>query len=67
MPTVEEELARILPVMELLESYDVSVSVDTCRSGVVEKILHFKNLRYINDISGLSDEAILPLIAGTGV
>ncbi len=67
MPTVEEELSRILPVMEILESYDVPVSVDTCRSGVVEKILHFKNLRYINDISWLSDEAILPLISWTQV
>ena len=67
MPEIEEELRRILPVMELLENYDVPVSVDTCRNEVVKEILHFKNLRYINDISWLSDQAMLPLIAGAWV
>jgi len=67
MPSVEEELSRILPVMKLLENYDIPVSVDTCRSEVVKEILKFKNLRYINDISWLSDEKILPLISWTQV
>ena len=67
MPSVQEELSRILPVMELLENYDIPVSVDTCRSEVVKEILRFKNLRYINDISWLSDEEIIPLISWTQV
>ncbi len=67
MPEIDEELRRILPVMELLENYDIPVSVDTCRSEIVKEIIHFKNLRYINDISWLSDEAILPLISNTDI
>ena len=67
MPSVVEELSRILPVMELLGNYDIPVSVDTCRSEVVKEILKFKNLRYINDISWLSDEGIVSLISWTQV
>ncbi|USN59416.1 MAG: dihydropteroate synthase [Candidatus Peribacteria bacterium] len=67
LPTVEEELGRILPVLDVLDTYHMPFSVDTCRSEVVKEILKYKNLRYTNDISGLTDEKILPLISGTGV
>jgi len=67
IPSEQEELERILPALEILEKYDIPVSVDTCRSQVVKEILHYKNIRYINDISGLTDTNILPLIRDTGI
>jgi len=33
----------------------------------VEKLIKYKNLRYINDISWLSDEKILDIISGTDI
>lgn len=67
MPSVKEELERILPILEYLETLEIEVSVDTCRSEVVKEILKFKNLKYINDISWLSDEKILSLISGKNI
>lgn len=67
MPSVEEELERLIPVLDLLDNYGIDFSVDTCRSAVVERIIHYKNLRYINDISGLKDEKILKLIEKTQI
>jgi dihydropteroate synthase len=63
MPTVSEELSRIIPVLKFLEKYKIDVSVDTCRSDVVKEVIRFKNVKYINDISGLSDIKILDLIS----
>ncbi len=67
IPSVEEEIKRVLPVLDILEKYNIDVSIDTCRSEVVEKILKYKCIKCINDISGLSDERILELIAGKEV
>jgi len=44
LPSVEVELERIIPILELLETYRIAVSVDTCRSEVVKEILKFKKL-----------------------
>jgi dihydropteroate synthase len=51
MPSVEEELSRIIPILDIVDNLNVQFSVDTCRSEVVEKILKYKNLAYINDVS----------------
>jgi len=67
MPSVTEELSRILPILDILDKYDIPFSVDTCRNEVVEKILKYKNLAYINDISWLKDEKILDLISSTKI
>lgn len=67
MPTVEEELSRIIPILDLLDEYNISFSVDTCRSEVVKELLNYKNLVYINDISWLKDEKILDLISWTKI
>ena len=65
IPSIEVELSRIIPILELLEDYKIAVSVDTCRHEIIEKILKFKNLKFINDISGLQDEKIPELLSGT--
>lgn len=62
MPTIKEELDRIIPILDYLDNFDIKISVDTCRSEVVEKILKYKNIKYINDISWLQDEKIIQLI-----
>lgn len=67
MPSVEEELSRIIPVLDILDTYNIPFSVDTCRSEVVRELLKYKNLLYINDISWLKDEKILDLISGTNI
>ncbi|MBT3729105.1 dihydropteroate synthase [bacterium] len=51
MPSVEEELSRIIPVLDILDTYNIPFSVDTCRNEVVRELLKYKNLLYINDIS----------------
>jgi dihydropteroate synthase len=53
--------------LDLLDNYNIDFSVDTCRSEVVKKIIKYKNLVYINDISGLKDEKILSLIENTNI
>ncbi len=62
MPSILEELSRILPVLEYLETQNTEVSVDTCRSEILKEIIWFKCIKYINDISWLTDEKILELI-----
>jgi len=67
IPSIEEELKRLLPILDYLDTLNIDFSVDTCRSEIVEKLIKYKNLRYINDISWLSDEKILDIISGTDI
>lgn len=50
--TVEEEIGRILPVIEKLNKEDLIISVDTYRSAVAAAAL-IAGAHLINDISGL--------------
>ncbi|MBS0335989.1 MAG: dihydropteroate synthase [Proteobacteria bacterium] len=49
----DEELARLLPVLEALRDLDVPVSIDTRRSGVMREVLA-AGASMINDIEALS-------------
>ncbi len=63
--TVEEELARIVPVVELLvqEFPQILISIDTFRSKVAETCIQ-KGAALINDISaGQLDDSMLAVIA----
>ena len=52
--SVQEELARVLPVIEQIRRrFDVPISVDTLKPAVAETVLQ-KGADMINDISGLS-------------
>jgi dihydropteroate synthase len=65
--SVEEEMRRVLPVIELLVSKtDVPISVDTCRASVARSALSL-GASMVNDVTAFSDPAILPLIAETEV
>ena len=63
-PLLEEELARVVPVIEAL-SQDALVSVDTMRAEVARAALD-AGARIVNDVSGgLADPAILDVVAGS--
>jgi dihydropteroate synthase len=49
----EEELNRIIPVLDALTSAEIPISVDTYKANVAEKALA-KGASIINDISGLN-------------
>jgi dihydropteroate synthase len=62
---VEEEIARVLPLVERLAAEDVLVSVDTWRGPVARAALG-AGAAMINDVSGLSDEEVASACAETG-
>jgi dihydropteroate synthase len=58
----DEELRRVLPVVEGLARQDVMVSVDTRRAKVARACLD-SGARMVNDVSALRDDsALLPLL-----
>lgn len=64
-PPLEEELARVVPVVERLTGSGVSVSVDTMRSEVARAAAD-AGARLVNDVSGgLADPRILEVVAAT--
>jgi dihydropteroate synthase len=66
-PAQEEELARVLPVVEGLAQHGVLVSVDTMRAEVARAAVAAGAV-LVNDVSGgLADERMLPTVADLGV
>lgn len=67
LPTpANEELGRILPVVEELARQDILVSIDTRRASVARAALD-AGARIVNDVSALRDDAeMLPLVVGRG-
>lgn len=65
-PSEEEELERVVPVVEALAGDGLLVSVDTMRAAVAQASLE-AGAALINDVSGgLADEEMPGLIARTG-
>jgi dihydropteroate synthase len=62
---VEEEIARVVPVVERLAGRGVLVSVDTWRGSVAGAALD-AGAAMINDVSGLSDDSVAAACADTG-
>jgi dihydropteroate synthase len=64
---VDEELRRVVPVIEALAASGVAVSVDTTRAVVARRALD-AGARLVNDVSGgLADPGMLALVADAGV
>ena len=62
-PSEDEELRRVVPVVEALAAEGVVVSVDTMRASVARASVEV-GAAIINDVSaGLADDGMLPLIA----
>jgi dihydropteroate synthase len=63
----DEELRRVLPVVEGLARQGVLVSIDTRRASVARACLD-AGARIVNDVSALSDDPdLMPLVARRGV
>ena len=62
---VEEEIARVVPLVERLAAHGALVSVDTWRGPVARAALE-AGAAMINDVSGLSDESVAVACADTG-
>ncbi|MBY6063452.1 dihydropteroate synthase [Pseudidiomarina sediminum] len=61
--SLQEELDRVVPLVEKLSTrVDVLISVDTCKTSVMQEVLPF-NVRMINDIKALQDEGAVALLA----
>jgi dihydropteroate synthase len=58
----DEELRRIMPVVELLLGLDTIVSVDTCKASVAREALA-AGCHLINDVTGFADRAMLDVVA----
>ena len=64
-PLVDEEMGRVLPVIEALAEAGVVVSVDTMRAEVAARAVA-AGARIVNDVSGgLADERMLAVVADT--
>lgn len=61
--SLEEECARVLPVLEQVIPLGTEVSIDTTRSEVADKAIKL-GAKYVNDVSGgLADPKMYELIA----
>ncbi|SEG80268.1 dihydropteroate synthase [Nonomuraea solani] len=65
--SLEEELARVIPVIRALDAEGVPVSVDTMRAEVAKAAVE-AGARLVNDVSGgLADPEMPRVVAATGV
>jgi dihydropteroate synthase len=65
--SLQEELRRVVPVIEALAEQGVTVSVDTMRAEVAEAAVE-AGARLVNDVSGgLADPGMPRVVAATGV
>ncbi|MFV0463374.1 MAG: dihydropteroate synthase [Nostocoides sp.] len=66
-PSEAEELSRVIPVISALSAAGAIVSIDTMRAGVAAAALT-AGASLVNDVSGgLSDPAMIPLVAAAKV
>lgn len=61
----EEELRRVVPVLQALGRRGLPVSVDTRRAAVARRAIE-AGATVVNDVSGGADPAMFPLVAASG-
>ena len=61
--SVQEEWARVEPVLEELVKWQVPISLDTRRTAVMQQALAHGYADIINDVSALGDEGAIGLLA----
>lgn len=61
----QEEMVRVLPVLEKLRDLGAPLSLDTRRAEVMREALALGAVDLINDVSALEDEGALPLAASS--
>ncbi|RYG30753.1 dihydropteroate synthase, partial [bacterium] len=62
----EEEIRRVVPVIEALAKAGIRVSIDTMKATVARAALD-AGATFVNDVSAGRDPAMLPLVAERGV
>jgi dihydropteroate synthase len=60
----DDELARIIPVIETLARVQATISVDTRRASVMEVALD-RGARIVNDVTALADPGAVEIVART--
>lgn len=60
--SADEELRRVMPVIERLIGLDTIVSIDTCKAPVARAALA-AGCQMVNDVTGLADPAMLDVLA----
>ncbi|MGM8061780.1 dihydropteroate synthase [Vogesella indigofera] len=63
----EEELQRVLPVLQRLAALQVPLSLDTRRTSVMRAALQAGAVDLVNDVSALEDDGALALVAAAKV
>lgn len=64
--SLEEELCRVMPILEALQGGNVPVSVDTCKAEVMRAAVD-AGAAMINDINALQGKGALEAVASSGV
>lgn len=65
--TLEEELERVLPVVELIkQDFDLSISVDTYKTEVMKEVIGL-GVDLINDVNALQSEGAEAVVADSDV
>ncbi|MFQ3476899.1 dihydropteroate synthase [Halonotius sp. F2-221B] len=60
--SVEEEIDRVVPVIDAVAELDVAISIDTRKAAVAEAALD-AGADIVNDVTGLDDSAMRELVA----
>lgn len=63
---VQEELDRVLPVIEALQDLSVPLSIDTCKPEVMRQAVK-AGVHMVNDINALQDEGAIEAVAKSRV
>ncbi|GHD55829.1 dihydropteroate synthase [Jeongeupia chitinilytica] len=58
----EEEIRRVVPVLQALQSLNVPLSIDTCKTAVMQAALD-AGVDLVNDIAALENEGALGIVA----
>ena len=65
--SVQEELDRVMPVLEKLKEIGAPLSLDTRRTAVMHAALQLGAVDLINDVSALEDEGAVAAVATSNV
>lgn len=65
--SVQEEMDRVLPVLEKLKDIGLPLSLDTRRTAVMQAALQLGAVDLINDVSALEDQGAVQAVAASQV
>ncbi len=63
--SIQEELDRVLPVIEKIREFEVPISIDTCKPEVLDEAIEKVDL--VNDINGFKNIKLLEIVKKSNV